>query len=172
LDTIARERIEATRGDWEPRGNHLHQMCEQWWLGEAQLEPGPYAEWSDALFSHPLFTRYKAIGVELRLVDKRARYAGSCDFILEGSGSDGKTRRLLCDLKTKRSASSAIGDHKKQLGAYVKMASDFYPTLWIDKCLIVNSFPGRVEITTYETQDCLDAWDEQWGRFEAWTPAF
>jgi hypothetical protein len=52
------------------------------------------------------------------------------------------------------------------------MLAQWHPTLWIDNCIVVNSFPGRVEITTYETQDCLDAWDEQWGRFEAWTPSF
>ena len=172
LDEIARRRIEETRPDWEPRGNHLHAMCEQWWLGAAQLDPGPYKDWSDNLFSHPLFTRYKAIGVETRLVDKRCRYAGSCDFVLQGPGTDGKTRTLVCDLKTKKHPDSAIGDHRGQLGAYCSMLIQHWPTLWIDQCLIVNSFPDRAEISVYEVQDCLEKWDDRYQAFADWKPSF
>ena len=172
MDDRARERIESTRDDWEPRGNHLHAMCEQWWLGAAQLDPGPYAEWSDALFDHPLFKNYSPLAVEHRFVDKRGRYAGSCDFIIQGPGKDGKDRVLLCDLKTKRSTTSKVGDHRKQLGAYVRMCNQHYPTLIIDKCVIVNSFPGRVDLTVHDPDECVAAWDEQWGKYEAWQPAF
>ena len=172
LDDFARQRIEATRHEWEPRGNFLHQMCEHWWLGAAQLDPGPYKDWADNLFSHPLFTRYKAIGVETRLVDKRSRYAGSCDFVLQGPGTDGRTRTLVCDLKTKSRPDSAIGDHRGQLGAYCSMLIQHWPTLWIDNCLIVNSFPNKVEVSTYSVQECLAAWDDRYQAFADWKPSF
>ena len=135
------------------------------------LSEGEYGEWCQPLLEHPLWSRYEALASEYRLVDKKARFAGSLDFLLKGKDPKGNDRILLGDLKTK-SASGKCGDHKAQLGAYSSMLAQWHPTLWIDNCIVVNSFPGRVEITTYETQDCLDAWDEQWGRFEAWTPAF
>ena len=170
-DDAAKQRIADTRHIWEPRGNTVHAVLQSYLEGAAVLSEGEFGEWCQPLLEHCLWSRYDALATEYRLVDKKARFAGSLDFLLKGKDPKGKDRILLGDLKTK-SATGKCGDHKAQLGAYASMLAQWHPTLWIDNCIVVNSFPGRVEITTYETQACLDAWDEQWGRFEAWTPAF
>lgn len=172
MDPSVRERIDATKASWAPRGTHVHNVLEQHLLGAAAMSHGDYGEWCEPLLSHPLWDRYKAIATEYRLVDKKMRYAGSLDFLLRGEDRNGKELTLLGDLKTKGNASSKVGDHKAQLGAYLSMLAQWHSDLWVDRCIVVNSFPGRVELTTYETQECLDAWDEQWGKYEAWQPVF
>ena len=172
LPQEVRDRIAATKHVWEPRGNCLHDELESFLRRGAYDTPeGAYAEWLGPLLDYPLWKRYGAIATEYRLVDKRGRYAGSCDFLLKGTDTKGKEICLLGDLKSK-SANGVKGDHKAQLGAYAAMFAQHHPSLWIDRCIVVNSFPGRVELSTYETQDCLDAWFEQWAKYQSWQPAF
>ena len=117
-------------------------------------------------------TNYKALAAEYRLVDKRCRYAGSFDALLTGAGRDGKQRTILLDLKTLKHAHSPTRSVAAQCGAYLSMLAQWHPTIWVDQCVGLFSKPGVVELVVHEPQDCLDAWDEQWGRFEAWTPPF
>ena len=171
LDQNARDRIAETKHIWEPRGNACHDALEAFLNGAQKAPEGDYAEWLGPLLSYPLWDRYGAIATEYRLVDKKGRYAGSCDFLLKGTDKAGKELTILGDLKSK-SANGKVGNHKCQLGAYAAMFAQHHPSLWIDRCIVVNSFPGRVELSTHETQECLDAWDEQWARYQSWQPAF
>ena len=172
MTALAAENIAKTKHLWEPRGNHLHQMVEQHLSGEADLNPGDYAEWSEPLLAHPIFNRYKAIATEYRLVDKRARYAGSLDFLLAGETPSGEPKVLLGDLKSKQRSNSVVGDHKAQLGAYYSMLIQHHPLLVVDQCIVVNSFPGRVEISVHEPAECLAAWDDKFQKFNEFKPTF
>ena len=171
LDSV-RQRIEETKHLWEPRGNHLHNLVECHLNGEAELNWGDYSEWAEPLLSHPIFNRYKAIATEYRLVDKRRRYAGSLDFLLAGETPSGEPKVLLGDLKSKQRLNSAVGDHRAQLGAYYSMLIQHHPYLIVDQCIVVNSFPGKVEISVYEPQQCLEAWDDRYQAFCEWKPSF
>ena len=140
--------------------------------GEAQLNWGEYGDWAEPLLAHPMLNRYKAIATEYRLVDKRKRYAGSLDFLMAGETPSGEHKVWLGDLKTKQRANSSIGDHRAQLGAYVSMLMQHHPSLVVDECVVVNSFPGRVEISVHTVQDCLAAWDDKFQAFQDWKPLF
>ena len=168
----AYRRIQETRHLWEDRGNYLHNALQQHLEGAAELAHGEYGEWLGPLIDDfPLWDRYPAIATEFRLVDKRARFAGSLDFLLKGKNPEGKDICLLGDLKTK-SANGRVGDHRAQLGAYAVMLSAHFPTLWIDRCVVVNSFPGRVELSTYEVDECVSAWEDVYQSFQSWKPEF
>ena len=172
MTALAAENIAKTKHLWEPRGNHLHQMVEHHLCGNAELNPGDYGEWWEPLKAHPIFNRYKAIATEYRLVDKRARYAGSLDFLLAGETPSGEPKILLGDLKTKQRSNSTVGDHRAQLGAYYSMLIQHHPLLVVDQCIVVNSFPGRVEISVHEPAECLAAWDDKFQKFNEFKPTF
>ena len=172
MTEFVKKKIAETKHLWEPRGNLLHNLVESHLCGEAQVAWGEYEEWGRPLLAHPILNRYKAIATEYRLVDKRKRYAGSLDFLMAGETPSGEHKVWLGDLKSKQRANSSIGDHRAQLGAYVSMLMQHHPSLVVDECVVVNSFPGRVEISVHTVQDCLAAWDDKFQAFQDWKPSF
>ena len=170
LSEFARQKIAETKPEWEPRGNCCHQALEAHLTGQT-VEMGDYAEWVAPLLEFPLWDRYGAIGVEYRLVDRQARYAGSCDFLLKGRDRDDRPAVILGDLKSK-SANGKCGDHRAQLGAYARMLQQWHSTLEITRCIVVNSFPGRVELSVHTLKECIDAWDQRWKDYCDWEPEF
>ena len=168
MDDHTRQKIDETRHIWEPRGNTVHDALEAH-LKRQPVEMGDYAEWIEPLLEFPLWNRYSAIASEYRLVDRRGRYAGSLDALVRGIDRDGKWSNVLLDLKTK-SANGTCGDHRAQLGAYTRMLNQWHSTLEIARCLVVNSFPGRVELSVYTVQECVDAWDQKWTDYCEWDP--
>ena len=171
MDEFTRQRIADTKHIWEPRGRDVHDYAENG-LNHGWAEPsGPYAEWQGALRDFPLWERYSAIATEYRLVDRRGRYAGSLDALVRGKDRDGKEATILLDFKSK-SASGSCGDHRAQLGAYARMLNQWHRTLQITRCLVLNVFPGRVDLSVYSVQECTDAWDQRWKDYCDWEPDF
>jgi hypothetical protein len=171
MSEFTRQKIAETKHIWEPRGNDVHDYAEHG-LRRGWKEPeGPYAEWQGALRDFPLWERYSAIATEYRLVDRRGRYAGSLDALLRGKDRDGKWANILLDFKTK-SPSGTCGDHRAQLGAYCRMLNQWHCTIEITRCLVLNIFPGRVDLSVYSVQECTDAWDQRWKDYCNWKPDF
>ena len=168
----ARKAIAADKHNWEPRGNTIHDCMEAYLTGADPVDPGDYREWVEPLLEHPLLNRYECLAAEFRLVDKRCRYAGSLDALLRGVGRDGKERTILMDLKTLKRAHSSTRSVAAQCGAYMSMLDQHFPSLLIDQCVGLFSKPGKVDIVVHEPQDCLDAWDQQWSKYQSWQPAF
>lgn len=112
-----RDNIEATKHIWEPRGHTVHHCLEQYLLGEAQPDPGDYADWVEPLINHPFFTDFEPIAVEYRMCDLRRNIGGSLDAL---GFYKGKT--LLVDLKTQSKVQSQIYSTDRQMGGFVIFA--------------------------------------------------
>ena len=172
LDEIARQRIEETKPDWQPRGTHIHSVLENHLNGAAELSHDQWGEWCGPLLECPLFSKYRALATEYRLVDKRRRWAGSFDFLLAGQDPKGNDRVIIGDLKTRSKASSSALNAKAQLGCYIATLMQWFPYLVVDVAVTVNSFPGRVDVVTAEPEECLAAWDDRYQAFADWKPSF
>ncbi len=122
------------------------------------VDKGEYAEWIDPLLAYPLWDRYQPLAVEHRLVDKDGYYAGSFDCLLRGEGKDGKTKTILCDLKTLSRANSPTRSVATQLGAYLYLMTQWHPDILVDSCMGIFSKPGAVELVVHDPQECLDSW--------------
>jgi len=164
LDATARERIEATRHVWAPRGIAVHAALEAHLLGQP-VEAGEYADWVEPMLDSWLFRDCEVVAVEYRLVDATCSLAGSFDFLLRTASGN----LVLGDLKTVGSP-SAVNARKPataQLGGYNFMLAQHYPTLVIDKCVTVVSGPGAVEVKVSDPQECVNAWLDAWDRYQA-----
>ena len=172
MSDAKRQRIADTKPTWEPRGNDVHDYAEHGLKHGWKAPEGPYAEWQGAIRDFPLWDRYSAIATEYRLVDRiDGRYAGSLDALVRGKDRDGNWSNILLDFKTK-SANGSCGDHRSQLGAYCRMLNQWHRTIEIARCLVLNIFPGRVELSVYSVQECVDAWDQRWKDYCDWRPVF
>lgn len=145
--------IMRTKHVWEPRGNSVHAALENFLLDAHPGDMGDYAEWIEPLVSHRMWDRWEPAAVEMRLVDPRHSIAGSLDCILRNK-DDG--RHVLADLKTLGSSHAKTRDISPQLGGYLNLADQCAPHFPdITRCIGIWARPGAVELTTYETQDCI-----------------
>jgi hypothetical protein len=165
-----RERIDATRHEWEPRGNTVHAALEAALLGHQQPDHGVYADWITPLLANPLFKDAEILAVEYRLCDARKSLAGSFDFLLRTA----RGTVVLGDLKTVGSAPAAKSRKPavEQLGAYAAMLIDHQLTLTIGKCVTVVAGPGITRVVANETDECLSAWIDCWDRYQLLQPDF
>jgi hypothetical protein len=165
-----RERIDATRHEWEPRGNTVHAALEAALLGHQQPDHGDYSEWITPLLVNPLFKDAEILAVEYRLCDARKSLAGSFDFLLRTA----RGTVVLGDLKTVGSAPAAKSRKPavEQLGAYCAMTIDHHPTLTIGKCVTVVAGPGITRVVANEPDECLSAWIDCWDRYQLLQPDF
>jgi hypothetical protein len=165
-----RERIDATKDTWLPRGLAVHAALEAHLLGEEQPDPGDYADWITPMLAHPLWDGAEVLAVEYRLCDERKSLAGSFDFLLRTA----RGSLVLGDLKTVGSAPAAKSRKpaKEQLGAYLAMAIDHHPQLTIDKCVTFVAGPGAVNLIANEPDECLGAWVDCWDAYQLLQPDF
>ena len=157
---------------WEKRGNDIHRHLEQFLNGNQETELDEWSEWVVSLFSDDLFQGVETLATEYRLVDKYNSVAGSFDFLLRYK--DDPNFVILGDLKTvasKRGVSSRKSA-TAQLGGYAKMLSQWHPKLVVTQCVTVVSGPGKTKVIREMPEDCLDAWEEAWGKFQATQAAF
>lgn len=168
LTPEAKAQIDATKDGpdgWAIRGTTVHSCLEAFLLGEAELNPGDFGDWTQPLLDHWLWKDCEVLAVEYRLVDPIKRVAGSFDALIKTA--QGTT--CLLDLKTVKTAPAAKSRKPalSQLGAYVSMLAVHHPYLTIDRCATVISGPGTTVVKTSEVDACVAAWEDAWGRHQA-----
>jgi len=149
------KRIEASRGDWEPRGNTVHACLENFLLHGDPGDPGAYDEWVGPLVEHTIWKIWRPVAVEHRLVDPRHSIAGSFDCLLQHRENG---QLLLADLKTQSSEHSKPRDVSPQLGGYLNLIDLNYPHLagQIVRGIAIWARPGSTSVTTYDAATCID----------------
>ena len=170
MPAATRARIDATRHEWEPRGNTCHAALEAALLGHAAPDPGDYSDWITPLLAHPLFKDSEVLAVEYRLVDQRKSLAGSFDCLLRSA----KGKTLLCDLKTVSSKPAATSRKPAdpQLGAYNCMLIDHHPYLTVDSCLTIVAGPGITTVKASDPSECMASWLDKWDSYQLLLPDF
>lgn len=161
---FAMERIEATRSDWEPRGNTIHLALEcflQSRLEELQtLAAGDYADWIAPLITHPRWLDVEVIASERPTCCLTRNISGTYDagFIEHSSG-----RRVLADLKS-LGENGATYSTAAQLGGY--MALEATHGIHYDAGQTIWARPGSTTFSPlYSRQECLSAWALTWARW-------
>ena len=158
--------IEAKRHIWEPRGVHVHSCFEHHWRGEAQLEPGAYADWVEPLLAHRTMQEIEPIACEYRMVDAARSIGGSFDLL-----GIWRNRVCLFDLKTQGAASSQPYDTSVQLGGYLQLLLGCTSGLWVDEVRTIWCRPGKTTFGHDQGVDrCSVAFTEAWQQFIADQP--
>ena len=173
LNPFAKKKIEETKhgeDGWLVRGETIHRSLDRYLRGEVDMHDDKWSDWIDALLDNELFKGIETLATEFRVVDRFNSVAGSFDFLIKQK--DGMT--ILGDLKSVSSV-KAVSSRKPatgQCGAYVKMLQQHYPRIVVSQCVTVVSGPGKVKIIREEPQDCINAWEEAYGRHKAKYAAF
>ena len=173
LNAFAKKKIEETKhgeDGWFARGRTIHRSLDRYLRGEVDMHDDKWSDWIDALLDNQLFQGIETLATEFRVVDRFNSVAGSFDFLIKQK--DGMT--ILGDLKSVSSA-KAVSSRKPatgQCGAYVKMLQQHYPRTVVSQCVTVISGPGKVKVVREEPEDCINAWEEAYGRHQAKYAAF
>ena len=158
---------------WLARGMAAHTALEAFLKNEPQVHDERWNPWLDTLLADDLFKGIEVLATEYRVVDRYNSVAGSLDFCLRYEDDPGFI--LVGDLKTV-SSKKAVSSRKPataQLGAYAKMLELWHPNIRITECVTVVSGPDKCKVIRQSPQDeCIPAWEEAWGRFEATQPKF
>jgi len=165
MSNEVKQRIEETRHIWEPRGNTVHNYLEQLLLGAAELNAGEYTDWTSPLRDCWLWKDCTVYGVEMRLVDRKRRMAGSCDFLIKTA----RGTMVLGDLKTVSSI-EALKRRKPaeaQLGAYLRMLNQCYREIHVERCVTVVAAPGETKVIASEPDVCSHEWEDAWEKWKA-----
>ena len=159
------ERIMALKHIWEPRGNSVHLALENFLKTQSRtaIPTGEYTDWIEPLLAHKLWASCDPVASELPLYDSRRNVAGCTDAVLRFP--DG-TYAVL-DLKTQSRANSQTYDTKPQLGAYLAMLNEHYPTCLFSRCLTLWARPGKTTLQSHDPDECWAAWDSVFQAYEA-----
>jgi hypothetical protein len=176
-------RIEATRHQWEPRGNTVHQALEallhsrfhplapQRQQAVQQLEAlraSDYRDWIEPLLALPHWQQVTVIASERPTCCLIRNLAGTYDtgYVHRSSGL-----RVLADLKTLSGPHSSSYCTRAQLGGYMALEAtwgvhyDAGQTIW--------ARPGETRFSPlYSREEFLAAWAAAWAgyvsRFRPW----
>ena len=185
LTEEAKENIEFTKAEWQPRGETIHECLQEKMLGSSDIDMGEYKAWVEPLLSHELFTHFVPMAVELMMSIPDKMVGGQLDLL----GYDTETKQIrLIDLKTKGKYSYDIKKRfkdgmlhledlnmywkepystDKQLGCYVEMLRLNY-NIVPDVCNTIWAYEGRCILNIDQpTERCEAAWQEAWKKFEA-----
>jgi len=173
LNAFAKKKIEETKhgeDGWLVRGRTIHRSLDRYLRGEVDMHDDKWSDWIDALLDNELFQGIETLATEFRVVDRFNSVAGSFDFLIKQK--DGMT--VLGDLKTVSSAKAVSGRKPAtgQLGAYTKMLGQHFGHITVTQCVTVVSGPDKVKVIREEPQDCINAWEEAYGRHQAKYAAF
>ena len=173
LNAFAKKKIEETKhgeDGWLARGRTIHRSLDRYLRGEVDMHDDKWSDWIDALLDNELFQGIETLATEFRVVDRFNSVAGSFDFLIKQK--DGMT--ILGDLKTVSSAKAVSGRKPAtgQCGAYTKMLGQHFGHITVTQCVTAISGPGKVKIIREEPQDCINAWEEAYGRHQAKYAAF
>ena len=175
LTPFAKAQIEKYKhgpDGWLVRGKTIHRSLDRYLRGEVDMHNDKWSDWIDPLLSDSLFEGIETLATEYRVVDRYNSVAGSFDFLLRHK--DDPSFVILGDLKTVSSKKAVSGRKPAtaQLGAYAKMLQQWQPKISIAQCVTVVSGPERCKVITEDPRDCIDAWEEAWGRFQAKQAAY
>ena len=164
MDPAVKQRIEATRAQWEPRGNTTHAAAEAVLLGQTVEDAGKWQPWVDAVKTQWLLCESEPVAVEYNVCDPIRSVGGRFDCLLKYEG-----KVILADVKSV-SSDRAVAARKPataQLGAYASMLLLHHHELTIDRVATVVIGPGDSKVIFGDTADAMDAWEESWGRYQA-----
>jgi len=173
LNAFAKKKIEETKhgeDGWLARGRTIHRSLDRYLRGEVDMHDDKWSDWIDALLNNELFQWIETLATEFRVVDRYNSVAGSFDFLIKQESG----MIILGDLKTVSSA-KAVSSRKPatgQCGAYVKMLLQHYPQIVVSQCVTIISRPGKVKVIREDPEDCVNAWEEAYGRHQAKYAAF
>jgi len=173
LNAFAKKKIEETKhgeDGWLVRGRTIHRSLDRYLRGEVDMHDDKWSPWIDVLLGDELFQGIETLATEFRVVDRFNSVAGSFDFLIKQR--DGLT--ILGDLKTVSSAKAVSGRKAAtgQCGAYAKMLQQHYPRIQVAQCVTVVSGPDKVKVIKEEPEDCINTWEEAYGRHQAKYAAF
>jgi len=176
---FAMERIEATRSNWEARGNSCHRALELMLnafhhpdgeelrdcLRELQeLADGPYSDWVQPLIHHDRWWHLQIIASERPTCCLARRVAGTYDTAY----IDEANRRVLADLKSLGENGSTYST-AAQLGGY--MALEATHGVMYDAGQTIWCRPGSTTFSPlYSRSECLLAWAAAWAAWRARNP--
>jgi hypothetical protein len=159
--TYAMERIEATRADWEPRGNTCHRALElaattPHWHPDDWPACWPWIDWIWPMLTHPLWGEAVLCASEMGLYSLDLNIAGTFDGAYLVPRAGGGWHRILFDLKTQGRADASCYDTRPQLGGYLTLAAEH--GIRFDGAATLWARPGRARVTTYGVDECIEAW--------------
>ena len=165
------------------RGTHGHRCMEALATGSEMPDPiSPEgidcSAWFKQLQAMTFWNEIDVIACEYTMVSRRKSLGGQLDLLCRyTSPTNGKTKTLLVDLKTKGASwSSASKDdvfgYKAQAGGYSMLldsGDDAHGGCWVDECRTLVVTPDRVKwLPAMTPQSCSDAWLECWERYSAY----
>ena len=156
LTPAEREQIMATKHEWGPRGNAVHDSMERFLLCAEPVHTD-YEEWCDAGRKHWLVADCEVMATEYRLCHPTllGGIGGSFDALVRND--DGV---YLVDFKTVGSK-RAVGTRKPatpQLGAYCQMLNRIKPLISVTKCVTLVIGPGETRAIFEDPDECVMAW--------------
>ena len=173
LTPIQRASIERYRqgpDGWEARGNAVHKCLEQHLLGNPQVYDDKWAPWVETMLSDDFFSNVTTLASEYAVVLNAGsqHVGGTVDFIL--AYEDDPTFVILGDLKTVSSAKGVASRKKatEQLGGYALALEQ--AGIFVTQCVTAVSGPGKFKVKEQTPDECITAWREAWGRYEALQP--
>jgi len=152
---------------WAARGKTIHDYAEAWLNGNEVEVPEKWKDWIQALRSEKFFEGAETLATEYRVVDEAKSCAGSLDFLLRKNGTI-----YVGDLKTV-SSKKAVSGRKfcdVQLGAYASMLA--CQGVYAEMAVMVVVGPEKVKVIEQSVGNCLEAWSDAWGKFQAKQPNF
>lgn len=167
---LAMERIEATRADWEPRGNTVHRALElaatiPGWHPDDWPACWRWIDWIWPLLSHPLWQDVKLCASEMGLYSLELDIAGTFDGAYLVPRAGGGWDRILFDLKTQARGDASAYDTRAQLGGYITLAAEH--GIRFDGAATLWARPGRARVAVYEAAECKEAWDAALAAYRA-----
>jgi hypothetical protein len=158
----AKRRIEATRNQWELRGNTVHRALElaateDDWHPDHWPACWPFIDWVWPLLTHSIWEEARLCASEMGLYSMALDVAGTFDGAFLTPKPGGGWSRVLFDLKTQGSPTSSCYDTRPQLGGYLTLAAEH--GLTFDGAATLWARPGRMQVRTYDVGECLEAWE-------------
>lgn len=169
---IKRQMIEATRDQWEARGNACHSALElyiksdrRWMPSPACPTYSPFIPWLLPLLSWPAWRELTFTASELMLHHPELDLSGTFD----GAYRDPASRHVLFDLKSRGQRHSGTYSTAAQMGGYLLMAR--YWGIAFDAAATIWARPNRFPtVTLYTVEDCLAAWGQAWDAYQSTLP--
>ena len=158
ISTSDIERINTLYPDAIPRGNFVHAQAENFLRG-FPVDFSQFTAWTEQLINQDFWDRWQPVpgGIEAEVADSRFSIGGKLDCLVQHHSTN---ELAIVDYKTKRSTTSAKKNHSAQLGGYCSLIAQSHRNIdgWITKGFIHNVYEDRVEIDTYDMEQCLTKW--------------